>query len=695
MSDLNREADSLERVKEVLDTLYDAGADCVHPDDGHIVSDTEYDLLVKRLRDIRPDSAALKGTSSSVFVITAPKVKHNPPLTSLEKCIGPLAQRAVELEEWRVKCVQELGMTIPTLHSFVKAYKLDGVACALYYEKGKLVAAGLRPRNGIDGENITANVRFVTGVPETLPLPLTCSIRGELYCPKSVFGRKNRELEEAGEKTFANPRNYTTGSIRQYKDPTVTKEREIHFRAYSIWGLDKAPYRTEIERAKWCNQVLRVPFVRVMPLAADQHEAVAELQEMEDKVPDLDYEVDGVVVSVNLLDDQEQMGQHGNSVTGNPRGKVAWKFAEEVGKATVRAIFLGVGRTGDLTPVLEFVSPVQLAGTSVYRCTGHNLGFLRANKIGIGTVIEVVKSGKIIPKVHRVLAGQTTWLPPGQCPSCKGKLMVRAGTEPGKEALHCPNDFCGERAVARLMNYLTVFGVKGLGNSIVTKLHENKLVQTPADFYRLTPHQLLGLVGDRNSYLAVARIHMVESPEKIKDQGKLEVAILTARAHKKKVPLHQFIQALGVPGLGKGGSQALESHFKSLDGILAASVADLAGVEDMGEKTATGVREYLDGAQNVVRDLLGYVEPVLPKTGKLTGQTFVFTGGFPEGKDHWEKAVQADGAKVSGSVSKKTTFVVVGTDAGSKEQKAKDLGITRLTLDDLKKMLVDKAAQVD
>lgn len=688
MSDLDREADDIERIKEVLDTLYDAGDTCIHPDDGHIVSDPEYDLLVKRLREIRPNSTAFKGASSSTLTTTAAKIKHDPPLTSLEKCIGSLSQRTNELEEWRVKCVQELGLTIPTITTFTKAYKLDGVACALYYKAGKLVGAGLRPRNYIDGENVIANVKYVIGIPETLPLRITCSIRGELYCPKSVFERKNKELAEAGEKTFANPRNYTAGSIRQYKDPKVTGDREIYFRAYSICGLDKPPYRTEIERAKWCNQVLMVPFVRVMPLAVDLKTAVAELQEMEDKVTDIDYEVDGVVVSVNLLDDQEQMGKHGNSVTGSPRGKVAWKFAEEIGKATIKEITLGVGRTGDLTPVLEFEVACQLAGTNVYRCTGHNLGFLRANQIGVGTVIEVVKSGKIIPKVHRVLSGQVNWQPPSQCPSCNGNLTVRAGNEPGKEALHCPNEFCGERAVAKLINYLTVFGVKGLGDSLVTKLHDNQIVRTPADFYRMTPEQLLKLdVGERNSYLAVARVHMVEAPEKIKDQDALEAAIKTARASKKEIPLRLFIQALGVPGLGKGGSQALESHFKSLDGILKASVEDLAEVEDMGDKTAEGVREFLDTAASVVQDLLCYIEPILPKIGKLTGTTFVFTGGFPEGKDHWEKAVQGEGAKVSGSVSKKTTYVVVGTDAGSKEQKARDLGIPMLALDDLKRML--------
>lgn len=691
-TDLDTKADSLERIKRVLDTLYEAGEPCLHPDTGEEVSDPDYDNLVVLLRKVRPHSTELKDVSSSGLVSDAGRVIHSPPMTSLAKAIGSLADREKTLVEWVEACAKELNYGHVSVAEraghevagkfFVQAYKLDGVACAVYYEDGKLTRAGLRPRDGVNGEDVTANVRFVTGVPHSLPLPLTCSIRGELYCPISVFERLNKALVSAGDKPFANPRNYTAGSIRQFKDPSITKGREIYFRGYSVYGLDNPPYKTEMERAKWCNKTLRVSFVRVEKFNA------ADLKVMEDNVPTLDYEVDGIVLSVNTLEDSEQMGNHGSSPNGNPKAKIAWKFTEEEAEAEVAGITWGVGRSGKLTPVLSFKTAVNLAGTKVNNCTGHNLGYMRENRIGLGTVVRVIKSGKIIPKVVGVVSGQCDTPVPSACPKCQNKLAVVAGGNDGKEALVCENAFCGERAVAGLCHFLKTIDVKGLAEATVDKLFEAKVVKSPADFYRMTTAQM-GIAGMsvRQALLAQARVLMLDKADKL-DDSELDKFVNAARQKKVGVPFWRFLAALGFEGIGKTSGRALQTRFGTIEGMRAATKDDFLEVDGFGEKSASVLRQALDGNRDVIDDVLRHVAVIVPTAGGiLAGQTFCFTGGFSQGKEHWQKLVETDGGKCSSSVSKKIDYVVVGTDAGSKQRKAEELGITQLTLTELQAML--------
>jgi DNA ligase (NAD+) len=684
------EIDLLVRVKTVLDSLYAEGEDCVHPDTGLVVSDPEYDRLVARLAELDPKNPALKQLASTLSA-DAQKVIHNPPMTSISKAIGALPVRRQTLLDFFDECEKELGYSSDGNRGkrFVQTYKLDGVALALYYEKGKLVRAGLRPRDGINGEDVTENVKYVKGIPDTLSQPLTCSIRGELYCPISTFEKLNKAMVDAGEKPYANPRNYTTGSIRQFKDPTITKARQISFRAYSIIGLANPPYKTEIERAKWSNKVLGVPFVRVMPFDSQ------DLQKMEDAVgqidPDtkkllVDYEVDGIVISVDNLEDAEQMGTHGSSPNGNPRAKIAWKFTDEVGQGKVKEIELGIGRTGDVTPVLIFEKPVPLAGTNVTRCTAHNLQYLKTNKIGIGTVIEVIKSGKIIPKCHGVVSGETDWQHPANCPSCGGKFVIRQGGT--GVALNCPNPFCGERAVSSIIHYLSTFGVKGLGDSTVEKLFAAGVVKTPADLYKLDDAAVekAGFTG-RQATLIQAAIWMVNKPSQYEDD-ELQDVVNKAKQGKPKIQMWQLLAAFGFQGIGKTSGRSLQSKFGTIDALRKAKVDDLTDIENFGEKTIQTLLDGLDNHAAVIDDVVKYVEVESPITGGvLAGQTFCFTGGFPNGKEHWMKLVEQAGGKCASSVSKKVNFVVVGADAGSKEQKADELGIKKLSLADLQGML--------
>jgi DNA ligase (NAD+) len=675
-----KEIAELEQVIPVLDTLYEEGEDCIHPLTGKVVTDPEYDAMRARLAFLKPDSPVLKDVTASQVVSFVKKVKHHPPMVSIHKAIGTLAERDKELERWKRDVVKELGYKKPVEKWAAQAYKLDGVACALYYEKGKLVSVGLRPRDGISGEDVTENAKYVEGIPTQLPVPITGTIRGEIICKKSVFAKikadwKNPRYDLGQEPK--NPRNYAAGSIRQFKNPTITKERQLSFIAYVILS-DDVTEMDEIERAKWCNKTLKMPYVQTPPFRYE------DLQKMEDDAPNLDYEVDGVVLSVRNIDDREQMGHHGGSPTNPPKGRLAWKFEEEHADPQVMAVEWETGRTGELIPVLNFPA-VQLAGTSVSRCTGYNLGFLLRSKVGVGTIVRIIKSGKIIPKVIGVISGHTTPHYPKKCPTCGHATVIEKGGDPDLMSLMCPNLSCGARAVNAICHYLSTLGVKGVAESTVQKLYNAKLVKTVNDLYHLKPKQLTDL-GDRNSRLVVARIHMIDQAEKIDDQ-ELDAAIEKVTKKPKEVPIWQFFAALGIEGAGKTAGKALANHFGDFSSIVKATEADLAEVEGIGEKTAKVIADFFHHNKALVTKLLANVEPQLPKGGKLEKFTFCFTGGFPDGKSHWERKVEDLGGKVAGNVSKKVNFVVVGTDAGSKEKKAEELGVKKLSLDDLKKML--------
>ncbi len=676
----------LERIIPILDTFYELGDDCIHPDTiGVIVSDIEYDAMRSELRRLKPDSFVFSDVTASTVVPNARHVTHYPPMTSIAKANGTKQEKETILLKW----IKDRTNGKDPSKVLVSAYKRDGVACALYYKDGKLTGAGLRPRDGVTGEDITLNVVFVKGVPKTLPEVITCSIRGELECLISVFNNLN-ETDAVEGKKFANPRNYTAGSIRQFKNPKKTRSRSLEFTAYSIEGLENPPYSTEIERAKWCRRILGIPFVEVRPYNVD------DLAKMESGIDDLDYEVDGIVISINNLEEQEQSGRHGDTPTGNPRGKLAWKFADDTADPIIEAIVWETGRTGQVTPVLTF-KPVKLAGTMVSRCAAHSLGFLLRNKISDElnnqTKIRIRKSGKIIPETigsyingeyaTKIEAGDSK-LPdnfddidrhPKKCSSCRTELEVKKGQTHGIFELVCTNNKeCPAQNIKKFMNYLDKFGVKGIGESMVTKLVESSTVKSFADFYRLSVSNVRFIgISLRMSLLTIAQIHMVQDPEQEKDNRRLANRTIRAIKDKKVIPLAKFIACLGITGASQGTGRTLATHFGSFDKILLANQEEFITAPDVGSKTAASLANYFLLNINELKDLLQFIELDLPKQGKFSGKTFVFTGGLSGGKDLWKKEVEDLGAKVSGSVSKKTDYVIVGTDPGAKYDKAKSL----------------------
>jgi len=483
----NQRIEELERVIAHLDTLYERGEPCVHPDTEIAITDGEYDGLRRELKELAPDSPVFANATASTVVSTGAKVVHDPPMTSIEKASHEdVAIQEEQLFKWLTsrsgvtesgespngenvlaiegKTYKEAAVQFAD-SEFYLAYKLDGVAIGLYYVDGQLTQAGLRPRDGINGEDVTEQCKYVEGIPQKLEQPVTCSIRGELICRLSDFEKVQQDLEAAGEKLRANPRNHAAGGIRQFKNPEKTELMRLSFVAYTIEALADPPFKTELERADFCRKKLGVPYIDTEPFRFER------LGELEGAIENLDFEVDGVVIGVNNLEDQEQLGRHGDPRTGNPKGKIAWKFREEEAHPVIREIEWQTGRTGKIVGGAIF-DPVRLAGTNVSRATLHNAGFIQRNQITIGSTISVRKAGKIIPKVTGVIADQGELEFPKTCEACEAKTELQTGNTEDMLQLVCPNPNCSAQNISSLCHYLSTFGVLGLGESRVTQLAE-------------------------------------------------------------------------------------------------------------------------------------------------------------------------------------------------------------------------------
>ncbi len=687
------DAKELERVIAHLDTLYEQGEPCCHPDTGIEVSDGEYDALRRQLKELKPDSQLFATATASKLESRVAKVVHDPPMTSIEKASHEdVAVQEEQLFKWLISRAGEAADLIEidgkeyrgepvriSKSAFCQSYKLDGVAIGLYYVDGKLESAGLRPRDGINGEDVTAQARYVEGIPETLKKKVNCSIRGELICRLTDFRKVQEVLADAGEKLRANPRNHAAGGIRQFKNPEKTKLMRLSFVAYTVEGLD-GEFSTEIERSVFCREELGVPHIEVEPFVFGR------LQEMEDQVSELDYEVDGIVISVDSLEDQIDLGRHGDPRTGNPKGKIAWKFREEEATPVVKEIQWQTGRTGKIVAVANF-DPVRLAGTNVSRATLHNAGFLKRNKISVGSTIAVRKAGKIIPKVTRVVAGQGEPVFPDQCPACGGVTELVEGGSDHMLELVCTNKTCSAQSISTLCHFLATIGVLGLGESRVTQLVEGGKVSRAADFYRLTVEDAMATgLTERQATLAVASVQMIGAPDKLGSE-ELKVMIDQEMQRKKQIAAWQVFASFGIGAAGKSAGKVLANHFGSFEEIRKASVEELTAVDDIGEITALAIRAYFDENEVEVDDLLDFVEPTFADTGGvLDGQVFCFSGGFPEGKKHWEKEGESRGGRCSSSVSKKTSYLVAGPGSGSKSAKAEKLGVKIISTDELAEM---------
>lgn len=697
----------LEQAITILDTAFEAGDDLILPDDVAVglglspnepVPDPVYDMLRNKLKELKPDSRIFTDVTASDYQHAGKKVRHDPPMTSIAKASH---EDRAKQEQMLFKWLADTSSKAPAVVKngqwyeikgkvrypkgyYCQSFKLDGVALGLYYENGKLVRAGLRPRNGVDGEDVTEQVKYVAGIPQELKKAITCSIRGELLCFKSDFEKVQQELRAAGEDVRANPRNHTAGGIRQFKEPEKVKQMRLTFIGHAL-VMKNPPYRTAIERAIYCNKELGVRYVRTEPFNFEQ------LDEMEAKAKELDYGTDGIVVGIDNLQQQEELGNSGGSTTGTPNGLIAWKFAEERATVEIKSIEWNTGRVGAVTPVAIF-DDVPLAGTMVGRATLHNAGYMIRKGIDVGTKVLVLKAGNIIPKVVGVVSdGKVKTKPkfPDKCPSCGCRTTLEHtegnGSREEMWELLCENDECPAQNVSGLCHFLATLGILGLGESKVSALAESGIVRRFDDFFRVDIDDCIRAgLSERQGVLAVASLWMVPSPDKEKDNRALVRKIIVARRSKLQIPLWQLFAAFGIESAGKSAGKALVDHFGTFEAIRGASVAQLSEVQDIGEKTAKLIHAYLAGHAEMIDGLLNFIQPQLPVQGTLTGKTFCLSGGFPDGKKHWEKEIEARGGKIKG-VGKTLTALVQGEDPGAdKEEKARKYGVPIINLETLK-----------
>jgi DNA ligase (NAD+) len=641
------------------------------------ISDAEFDKLMRRLKDLEAEHPELLTADSPTQRVGGKpregfvKVRHSSPMLSLDNTYNE-----EELRDWERR-VHELSGREDV--DYVCELKLDGMSLALIYEDGKLVR-GITRGDGTVGEDVTLNIRTVRSVPLSIPkeklkiagIPANFEVRGELLMPTAAFKKVNEERERKGLATFANPRNFTAGTVRQL-DANITAERRMDYFPYIL--LENG--RTYFDRHWKTLDALVAAGFKVnqnRKLAHNMEEVWAFIQEWEGKRESLAYEIDGIVVKVDRTGLQDELGFTGKA----PRWAIAYKYAARAGITQLEDIRVQVGRTGKLTPV-AMLKPVLIGGTTVRNATLHNMDEIERLGVKIGDWVQVERGGDVIPKVAKVVEdkdhprGTRVFEMPEKCPVC-GTDIVR--TE-GEVDYRCVNANCPAKLRETILHFASrgIMNIDGMGDALVSQLTERGLVKNVADIYKLTKADLLSLerMGDK-------------SAQNILDQIE----------NSKKLPLERVIYGLGIRTVGERTAQFLAEHFGSMDGLESAGVEELQDVNEVGPRIAESIVEFFGIAAN--RRLVERLrEAGLTLSGekkqrgtRLAGKTFVLTGTLAHfTRDEAKKMIEDAGGKVPGSVSKKTDYVVAGADAGSKLDKAKELGVAVIDENEMKKLATE------
>ena len=626
------------------------------------LTDAEYDSLMARLRELEaryPDSIPadsptqrVGGRASSQFT----EVRHLEPLLSLGNVFS-----AEELRAFGERV--HSGLPAGSKVEYVMEPKIDGLACSLIYENGKLVRAATRG-DGVVGENVTANVRTIRSIPLTLKVPEgeavpeLLDVRGEVYMPRQAFMRLNEQRAERGESEFANPRNAAAGSLRQL-DPQVTASRSLSFFAYYLVGEGAQPKHSE-SLALLAHYGFKVS--ENYKVVENIDEAIKYIGDFNELRQGLSYDTDGAVIKVNDVYQQRILGATGK----DPRWATAYKYPPEQAETTLEDIDWRVGRTGVLTPT-AVLTPVKLSGSVISRATLHNEDFIRAKDIRIGDRVVINKAGEIIPEVLRVVVEKRTGDEkeveiPSVCPEC-GWRVERQGEE---AAIRCTNPHCPALGREGLIHFVSrdAMNIDGCGPSVINALLDAGLVRDAADLYSLRKEDLLKLE---------------RMGEKSADN------LLAALAESKNNELDKLLFALGIRHVGAKVARILATEFGSMEKLQQAQPGELAQIRDIGDKIAESAVTWLNVPANIdlVERLaaagltMTFTPPASQEDNPFFGKTLVFTGTMPTlGRAEAKTMAQDVGAKVSGSVSKKTDYVIAGAEAGSKLEKAQQLGVT-------------------
>lgn len=642
-------------IKELREKLNE-NARLYYTLDASTMSDYEYDRLYRRLQEleaahpeeITPDSPTQR-VGDAVLNDFA-EVRHPVPLESLEDVFD-----GDEVKGFLSKVLE----TLPRAEYSVEP-KVDGLSVALEYRDGQFYQGATRG-DGRVGEDVTGNLRTVRSIPKNLPEKLPrLIVRGEVYMARSVFDRINEELELEGKPLLANPRNAAAGSLRQ-KDPKVCAKRQLDIAVFNLQLVEGRSFATHSETLDYLREQ-GFPVIPHMVLR-DPEEILEQIQKLGDNRMDFPYDIDGAVVKLNNLSDRSILG----STAKCPKWAVAYKYPPEQKESRVADIVVQVGRTGVLTPkaVLE---PVRLAGTTVTNATLHNQDYITEKDIRIGDTVVVQKAGEIIPEIVSVVKkkrpeGTKPYHLPDKCPVCGAAVLC----DPDGAAVRCTGAECPAQLLRNMIHFASrdAMDIDGVGPAVLQQLIESGLVSNPADLYDLRAEQLEGLdrMGKKSAQNAVDAI-----------------------ARSKENDLWRLIFALGIRQVGAKAAKILATHFGSMDGLRRATAEELTEIDDVGAVTADYITHWMQSDQ--AADLLARLKKVGVNMEchqelvdrRFAGMTFVLTGALTRfTREEAGEMIELRGGKVSSSVSKKTTYVVAGENAGSKLKKAGELGVSVLS----------------
>ncbi len=639
------------------------------------ISDSQFDQLMNELKTIEAEHPSLITPDSPTQRVGGKpregflKAPHSSPMLSLDNTYN-----VDDLRKWEQR-VHELAGREDI--EYVCELKLDGMSLALHYEDGKLVR-GITRGDGTVGEDVTLNVRTVRSIPLSISreklkkagIPADFEVRGEMLIPLGSFKKMNEDREAKGLSLFVNPRNATAGTVRQL-EPSITAQRRLDYFAYSLLKNGN----TYFDRHWDTLNALDAAGFKVNPartLATNFEELWTFIQKEESERESLPYEIDGIVIKVNQTSLQRELGFTGKA----PRWAIAYKYAARAGVTEIKGITWQVGRTGKLTPVAE-LTPVFVGGTTVSRATLHNMDEIDRLELKIGDWVEVERGGDVIPKITSVVddkdhpRGKKSFQMPEKCPICRTNVVR---TE-GEVDYRCVNVNCPAKLRESILHFASrgVMNIDGMGEALVNQLTDRGVVKNIADVYRLTEGDLLKLerMGEKSAQNVLREIEA-----------------------SKKLPLERVIFGLGIRFVGERTAQFLAEHFGSMDALMNAGEDELVEVNEVGPRIAKSIAEFFQEAKN--RELVDQLSKAKLKLEgakrqrgtKLAGKTFVLTGTMLRySRDQAKKMIEDAGGRVSGSVSKKTDYVVAGEDAGAKLDKAKELGVSVLDEKAMEEML--------
>jgi len=634
------------------------------------ISDGQYDRLMRELEMLEEQFSELRTPNSPTQRVGAPPleefeiVRHSIPMLSLANAFDE-----TEAKEFDKRVKKFLGTSSGI--DYVTEPKLDGLAVELVYEKGQFVVGSTRG-DGINGENITQNLRTIKTIPlqlirKEIPVPERLEVRGEVIIQLKRFRDLNRKREEMGESLFANPRNAAAGSVRQL-DSKITAGRPLEIYCYGIGEVQGRTFKTHWE----ILQTLSKWGLRINPhIQRCNHieEVIAYYHEVKEKREKLPYEIDGIVIKVNRLDLQARLGE----ISRSPRWALAFKFQPKQEITKIKDIIVQVGRTGALTPV-AVMEPVRVGGVEVSRATLHNQDEIDKKDVRIGDSVVIQRAGDVIPEVVQVIESKRTgkekkFRIPSKCPVCGAEVIK-------EEAIHrCIGLDCPAQLKGRIKHFASkrAMDIEGLGVKLIDQLVDKGLIKDVADIYGLEKKQLVEL-------------------ERMADKSAQN--IVEAIEASKTKPLSKFIYALGIRQVGESTAEDLARRFPRLNDFFNLSEEDLREIEGIGPEVSASVVQFFRDRKNkesierLKKAGVTVIEPRPKGKAKLAGKTFVFTGALKTyGRDEARNIVESLGGTTASSVSKKVDFVVVGEDPGSKSEKAKALGIKSLTEEEFKKMI--------